>query len=777
VTGEGTLPDATERARAVGPDRPVRVWLDHLAEVLVAAVLICAGLLYSSHLSDNFLAKGGVVLILGPAAFAAWAGARLLDGSVHWVRANLYLPFGAYLAAQVLSLSLSDNPGRGLEVTAQAASGLLLLVVALHLGRDPRRRARLVTLVLALGLVVGVVGMLQYMGVAAIGLPARFRGLPVATLGNTNFVAHFLDLVLPLALALAIGYRGQWLGRVALAALAVTGFHLVLTSSRGGWLSTLVGAGAVVALCAPRRRWGSRLVLGLVILALLSPVAGFVLESIHVGDGQTLYDRAADLAEQTAERTRTAFEATDFSRAMRVLIWQDTAELIGANPWVGVGPGGFGLHLPANRTTVGHRAWKELMGRRQIVAYHAHNEYLEAWAESGIAGLVTLIWLLAAALWTAWRTALAARRRGDPSVAPFRGDAFLALGCAGALTAAAVHALFSFNLQDSFAGSVLWVLLGLGVAVGASATAGPVTRLDLSPLSRRAPAVLILVVAALGGAYLGVCILVGDAYYLRGLEHLGQGHPNRALLSFRQAVAWRGRDFRHHHTLGKTALDLGRIDEAEAALTEALARHPHSPQALRLMGQALLRRPASAPSAGDSSAASRAVTALRRAVRVDPLEADNYTLLAGALAAAGDRAGAIQARRQALAFRPEDARLMMSLGIAYREAGQLEEAVAVLERARSLSRRDGVIAGNLGAVHLLLGDLPKAEEHLRIALRLDADNQVAWRTNLAQALMRQGRLTEALAEAHRAAAEAPGDGSVQALTERLRQLVEGDSDE
>lgn len=761
--------------------------LDGLAEALVGVLLLVTALLYSSRLSDNFLAKSGVVLVLGSGAIAAWLAARLVSGRLELVRSRLYLPFGAYLAAQVLSLSLAQNRGRALEVVAQSAVHLLLFLTVLHLYRDGRRRQRLVGLILGLGLCISAIGVLQYFGEAVIDLPARYRGIPISTLGNPNFVAHYLDLILPLAAALAIVRRGRSWGHAALAVLVVTGFHLVLTESRGGWLSSVAGAGAVVAVCAPRRRWGSRLVLALVVVALLSPVVGFVLESIYVGDGQTLYDRAAQVAEQTVDRGRTAFEATDFSRTMRVLIWKDTAELIRANPWVGVGPGSFGLHLPASRSTVGHRAWKELMGQRENVAYHAHNEYLETWAESGILGAAALVWLLATALWGAWRGAavVQAGRGGtvsgeaeasggvaasskveDPSsAASAPPDAALVLGCAGSLTAAAVHAVFSFNLQDPVSGTHLWVLVGLAGAIAGGAAA-PI-RVDLARTGRRVAAALGTGILALGGAYLGVCILVGDAHYFRGLEHLSHGHPNRAILAFRQAVGWRGREFRHHHSLGKTALEVGRLAEAETALRRSLDLHPHSPQALRLLGRTLLAR----------QAPEQAAETFSRAVRIEPLEVDNYMLLADALAAAGDCGGAIQARRQALAFRPEDARLMMSLGIAYRQAGQLEEAAAVLERARSLSPRDGVIAGNQGAIQLQLGSLVAAEENLRIALRLDAANRAVWRANLVKALMLQKRLTEALSEARRAAAEAPQDRAMEALVERLSQPAEGETDD
>ena len=122
--------------------------------------------------------------------------------------------------------------------------------------------------------------------------------------------------------------------------------------------------------------------------------------------------------------------------------------------------------------------------------------------------------------------------------------------------------------------------------------------------------------------------------------------------------------------------------------------------------------------------------------------------------AAGNYAAAVASRQQALVFRPNDASLMMDLGLAYREAGMPEQAHAVLTRAWKLQPRNGVIQGNLGVVCLQLGRLEEAERHLRAAMRDDAEHRHAWRANLARVLMRQGRDDEARREAEGAAAEA-----------------------
>ena len=114
---------------------------------------------------------------------------------------------------------------------------------------------------------------------------------------------------------------------------------------------------------------------------------------------------------------------------------------------------------------------------------------------------------------------------------------------------------------------------------------------------------------------------------------------------------------------------------------------------------------------------------------------------------------------------------MMSLGLAYKEAGQLEEAEAVLSRAAGLEPQSGLIQGNLGAVYHDLRRLPEAERALRAAIANDADERVTWRLNLALVFILQGRVAEAEAEVAQALEEAPESRQVRGLAARLDSLL------
>ena len=755
----------------------VRV-LDALLEAALCGLVAAPVLFQSTRLTDNLLGKSGVTLILAGLVVMLWVAASVArQGTLVLRRSRADLPFVALLAISVVALATAQNVWRGAEVLLTQVLLFAVFVVVRHRYRARPARARLVWAILLTGLVVSLIGILQYGGVHLVAMPEGYGNLPISTLGNTNFVAHYLELILPLAAALALWARRPWWQRlILLGVLSSAGFHMLLTGSRAGWLSTGVALLLLGALSVPRRRLASKVVLVLVVGALLSPVAELAVGAIRDRDGSGGGYPLAEFVDQAWERVLSSFDERNFSRAMRVLIWRDTLRLIGAHPLLGVGPGNYEFSLPAHRGVSSHRAWRDLMGPRHNEPYFAHNEYLETWAEIGLVGLAASAWLMGVLLWVGWDAArrLWSHRQAIPETpapetpAPEtpvpEGDPdalALAFGTIAALSAALVHACFSFNLQDPVSGTHFWILAGLMMAIAGGEKEAGAFELNLKRLSSRGPRFWAtghgfgVAGGVLGGlgVYVGVCILAGDYYYSRYFQAHGVRGGVEATAQLQRAIGWRPHEFRHLHEFGRVLLAQERPRDAEYILRRSLELHPHDKGALRRMGRSLIfqRR------------GSEAVFFLDRAKEVDPLHAETYNLLAAAYRQGGDFGAVVEARKQALAFRPEDPAFMMSLGLAYKEAGQLEEAEAVLSRAAGLEPQSGLIQGNLGAVYHDLRRLPEAERALRAAIANDADERVTWRLNLALVFILQGRVAEAEAEVAQALEEAPESRQVRGL--------------
>ena len=740
--------------------------LEALLQAGMAAVVVVIPLLFAhaSSFSNYMIIKVAALHFMVALLVGIWLAKAAVGGSLRLERSALYLPFLVYLAISLLSLVFAQNLGQGAEVLLTQVWLFAFCVLAFHHLRDSEAASIVLWAIVLTGLLVSGIGLLQYNGIHLVHIPAFYGDLPVSTLGNPSFVAHYLDVVIPLTLSMLVVRKRIWERVILCATLAVTSSHMVLTESRGGWLSTGFGLILLGYLILRRRqiRWGRWLIAAVLVGALVSPVAELVLDNVHLESGASLYDQVVKLAERTGERVLSSFDMNSFSISQRLIIWSDTVDLIRAHPWLGVGPGNYELFLPAFRSVPLHRDWKALMGERTHVPYHAHNEYLEIWAESGLFGLAAMLWLLGTALWLAFRFLATQEDTATRTIT---------CGCLVGMVATLVHSLFSFNLQDPTSAVHFWLLGGLLIAVnrGMSAggeAAGGVRFLFDRSLSRflRLSASILALLVTVGGGYVGLCMVAGDYYYFLGRYQNEIGHPNRASLAFREAIERRSYDFRYHHMLGLMELEGGRFAAAESALRQSAELHPNSPATLRQLGRALYLR----------NKGEEAVSVLRRAARLDPLVPKTYSWLALAYRQQGQHPQAIETWKQALSFYPEDVGLLSSLGVEYVKDGKREEAAAVLEQATRSNPRDGQIQGNLGGVYLMMGRAEEAEAALRRATELDPD-QVEWRLNLAGLYVRQDRLEMAGEQVAQALERDPDNEKVRQLVQMLnRRLQKGE---
>ena len=732
-------------------------------EMAVCLLLCSTTLFYTSVFNDHFLVKGGLALALCGVVVGVFINKAAIEGQLPRAPRRLLLAMGAFAALALLSLARSQNPLRGVEVLLFQLLLFGLCLAVAHHYRTAGSRRRLVIGISLLGWVVSTIGLLQLIGIQLVPLHDGYQYAPLSTLGNPNFVAHYLELVIPInAALLLLGLpRSPWLRILLVASLTSTLAHLVVTESRAGWVATLFALGVLFLLWVRRQRRPASITgaLAAVVLLLALPV-GLTREVAHEGSAGP-YPSATERIAGNWNRLFRSLDEADFSRAMRVVIWSDTANLIADRPWLGVGPGNFEYFLPAHTSIPNRRAWKRLMDTLPHVPYYAHNEYLEMLAEVGVAGLVC--WLVVLGViglggvrtYRALSAAEGAPQSGGAAVQD-RFDSALAAGILCALSAALLQALFSFNLQDPVSATHFWVLAGLLLSLDprlqrSMSVAGSGKRLGLVASGDG---------LALLGCYLGLCVLAGDYYYFRGRQLFHHQLPNRAILSLRDAVSWRGHEFRHGHMLGQVALQVGRLGEAEAALRSSLVAHPHNSRALRLLGETLL-------AAGRGA---EAISDIEHAIRLDPLNTQGYELLGRALRQKGDHTAAVQAFRQAVNLKPDDHQLLMSMGIEYMASGAAAAAVTVLERAALLGPGEGIIWGNLGAAYLRSGRRAEAETALRRALQLDPANRPQWQYNLAQLLDRDGRRSAAVELLRQAATQAPNDDRIASLLRRLQEL-------
>lgn len=191
-----------------------------------------------------------------------------------------------------------------------------------------------------------------------------------ASFAHPNAYGFYLALIVVMSVALLPHLAGGH--RLGLAALLAIAFgQLVLTYSRGGWITALVGL-LVVGVFQSRRL--------LVVL-----IAGCVALPIAV---PSIAARLSDLDDE-----RTVRGTGGNSLVWRVDHWTDSLRLVDQRPLTGIG-----LKM-TTFATAAHKA--------------PHNDYVRMYVEVGVLGLAAYLGLLGALILTA-RRALAAARRGPP---------------------------------------------------------------------------------------------------------------------------------------------------------------------------------------------------------------------------------------------------------------------------------------------------------------------------------------------------------------------------
>lgn len=404
-----------------------------------------------------------------------------------------------------------------------------------------------------------------------------------------NTHAAFLNLVaLPASAYFLLGWhtpgvsRGQ---RLFLGGTLLTLFFSVfLTAGRGASLSLLISFLLLLVLVWRHVKQPALLTL----VGLL--VAAFVLTQFsHGGLGARLPAFTQDVA--------------------RLLIWESSWEMVRDHPWLGVGLGLFFLAYPPYRQPADSSG-----------GFFAHNDYLQIWAETGLAGLILLVAVLAS---VAVLSVRAWRRPG------LDGETRVELaGLFTGLFAIAGHSVVDFNFYILSILMVAGLVLGRWHARVGAVLSVPVWQVRVSRwLSSRTYPVNVVMLVSIGFVYFASVGLT-NSFYERALSQARQGEVEAASRTLANAAALNPRDDRaplthadlYRHVLrlraGQNEQDLRALfEDAQQYLDEAVEANPL--RALPHMIRARLFR--EQPALAGAGAAERALEAYARALALNPL--------------------------------------------------------------------------------------------------------------------------------------------------------------
>gem|GEM_PF-4417602 len=292
------------------------------------------------------------------------------------------LPISFYLLISIISFILSPYK-HAAGVSVGELSKLItyisfFLVTFYILNKDNARKFLTVWSISAV--LAAVIGIWDF----------RHRGVAIGSFGNPNLTASFMAITLPVLVGMfltnvskvgvgfirpaptgVINAAPTILKFLYITSIIIILFVLYLCKSRGAWLALAIGAISFLILSAINNK--KRLIITVLAIAILSTVV-----------------LSCFLMPLTEELTHD----------VRPFIWRGTLNMIKAHPIIGSGIGTYVINYPNYRAKeyffYSHTLGKEKGWQAQDVTDHAHSEYLEIAAETGLLGLSAFLSILIA---------------------------------------------------------------------------------------------------------------------------------------------------------------------------------------------------------------------------------------------------------------------------------------------------------------------------------------------------------------------------------------------
>jgi O-antigen ligase len=368
---------------------------------------------------------------------------------------TITLPDYAVLArvgiVDAVSHAISIDPYQTRLTVLKLLAYMFFLGLLLSSTSSPKRLKWLLHMVILLGLGSALFGLARQSMQETDGFVLAY--LPMGT-GYGQFIyknafAYLMEMALALTLGLVLGggvkrnYILVYLGMAVAISAA-----LILAVSRGGILG-LVTQVTFFSLVLMGRQLGPSS--GSEDMAIPAHLPRFAASYISRGMVVALILTGLCFGvlwtggEKLTEKFQTSEMGADESAAnvKRLRLWHFTGELVKDHPITGVGFGAYWLAISQYQESSG-----------QLLAYQAHNDYLDLLASGGIIGAMLAAWFVFALI--------RAVRPGLQSRDAFRWSA--CIGAVAGLLDIGVHSFVDFGLQITSLAMVFCVLITIAVA-------------------------------------------------------------------------------------------------------------------------------------------------------------------------------------------------------------------------------------------------------------------------------------------------------------------------
>jgi O-antigen ligase len=418
---------------------------------------------YESIMLHLPISAGQALLVI---TLGAWIARMIYQRRVGIQTGTLFWPLITFIGVGALSFFAASSFELWIKECIKWAEVLVVYLFAIsQIRANPRARTFLLGAILISALFEAGLGIYQF-GLRGTG-PQEFlisgsHYRAYGTFEQPNPFGGYMGLTWPLAAAIGLfslrqsihhlfsasrSTREAWhsyaLSGVCLLAAALGIVALGLSWSRGAWIGA-VAAVVVMFIIALRKPVASATIIALLAVCI---VTFNLIDLLPV----SLRSRLTDFTQEFSsfDVRGVSISSSNYSVIERLAHWQAAQNMIVAHPFFGVGFGNYGAAYDQYRTA----NWPIALG-------HAHNYYLNIWAETGIIGLLAYLLLWGMIF---YRTIKTFYRRSTPAPPLGHGItsntslllAAVALGMLGAWVQLSVH-----EVVDNLYVANIFLLLG-----------------------------------------------------------------------------------------------------------------------------------------------------------------------------------------------------------------------------------------------------------------------------------------------------------------------------
>ena len=343
-----------------------------------------------------------------------------------WIRTPLDTPILILLILAMLSTLFSIDKYTSIWAFILLCNYVIIYYLIVHTFNTRARLRHLVYSIISVAVFLSIFGLLKKFGANPfpwwnydIGLN-RELAMSSSTYGNPNHFAGYLAMAIPLMMGFCLtGLKGGKLVLSVLLTLLML-IALMLSISRGGWVSTFVGVVFFLTALLTHQYFESKKII-LIIISVIFFWMFIVLANRPV-----------------VQELLTVKEVSrDSSIQARVLAWKKEVDMVRDHPFLGTGPGTFSTmftqYQPPGFTS------------RYFVA---HNDYLHFISEVGVPLIPIMGWMI-----------IAFYLKGTAKLKnPSRLIRGTALGAMSGITALLFFSIFDFNLHIP-ANAILFTIL------------------------------------------------------------------------------------------------------------------------------------------------------------------------------------------------------------------------------------------------------------------------------------------------------------------------------